>query len=53
VRDLINIEVAREYSDLRTAYAYPVNEEQWDVGQRGVYCFVYSESGATFTSSLR
>ena len=53
VRDLINIEVAREYSDLRTAYSYPVNQEQWDVGERGVYCFVYSESGESFTTSLR
>jgi hypothetical protein len=53
VRDLIDIEVAREYTDLRTAYAYPVSADQWDKGERGVYCFVYSESGATFTSSLR
>ena len=53
VRDLVNIEVAKEFSDLRTSYSYPVSEDQWDAGERGVYCFVYSESGATFTSSLR
>lgn len=53
VRDLIDIEVAKEYTDLRTTYAYPVSADQWDQGQRGVYCFVYSESGTTFTSSLR
>ncbi|MDA2980297.1 MAG: septum formation family protein [Actinomycetota bacterium] len=53
VRDLVNIEVAQEFSDLRTSYSYPVSADQWDAGERGVYCFVYSESGATFTSSLR
>jgi len=53
VRDLINIEVAKEYSDLRTAYSYPVTKEQWDAGERGVYCFVYSDSGESFTTSLR
>ena len=53
VRDLIDIEIAKDYSDLRTAYSYPVDQAQWDAGQRGVYCFVYSESGATFSSSLR
>ena len=53
VRDLIDIEVAKNYTDLRTAYAYPVNSAQWDTGERGVYCFVYSESGQTFTTSLR
>lgn len=53
VRDLVNIDVAKEFSDLRTSYSYPVSEDQWDAGERGVYCFVYSESGATFTSSLR
>ena len=53
VRDLINREVAQNYSDLRTAYSYPVSQEQWDSGERGVYCFVYSESGDVFTSSLR
>jgi hypothetical protein len=53
VRDLIDIEVAKNFSDLRTAYAYPVSSTQWDAGERGVYCFVYSESGETFTTSLR
>lgn len=53
VRDLVNMEVAQEFSDLRTSYSYPVSQNQWDAGERGVYCFVYSESGATFTSSLR
>ena len=53
VRDLVNIEVAQEFSDLRTSYSYPVSQNQWDAGERGVYCFVYSESGATFTRSLR
>jgi len=53
VRDLVNIEVAQEFSDLRTSYSYPVSQDQWEAGERGVYCFVYSESGATFTSSLR
>ena len=53
VRDLISREVAEEFSDLRTAYSYPVNQEQWDVGERGVYCFVYSEGGDSFRQSLR
>jgi hypothetical protein len=53
VRDLVNIEVAQEFSDLRTGYSYPVSQDQWEAGERGVYCFVYSESGATFESSLR
>jgi hypothetical protein len=53
VRDLVNIEVAQEFSDLRTGYSYPVSQDQWEAGERGVYCCVYSESGATFESSLR
>lgn len=53
VRNLIDIEVAKNYTDLRTAYAYPVSSTQWDAGERGVYCFVYSDSGETFTTSLR
>ena len=53
VRDLVNIEMAQNYTDLRTAYAYPVSSAQWEAGERGVYCFVYSESGETFTTSLR
>lgn len=53
LREVINREVASEYSDLRTTYSYPVNQEQWDAGERGVYCFVFSESGETFTQSLR
>lgn len=53
LREVINREVASEYSDLRTTYSYPVNQEQWDAGERGVYCFVSSESGKSFTQSLR
>ena len=53
VRDLVNIEVAQEFSDLRTSYSYPVSQDQWEAGERAVYCFVYSESGATFRGSLR
>ena len=53
VRDLVDIDVAREFSDLRTAYAYPVDATQWSAGERGVYCFVYSEGGDVLTQSLR
>lgn len=53
VRELINQEVAQEFSDLRISYSYPLGVDQWDAGERGVYCFAYSESGATFSSSLR
>ena len=53
IADLVDIDVAREFSDLRTAYAYPVDATQWSAGERGVYCFVYSEGGDVFTQSLR
>ncbi len=53
VRELVKREVAEEFSDLRTSYSYPVNQVQWDAGERAVYCFVFSASGQTLQQSLR
>jgi hypothetical protein len=52
LKDEVDAEAAAEYSDLRIAYSYPVDSAQWDKGQRGVYCFLYSESGQPLTTPL-
>lgn len=52
VADLINPEVASAFSELVIDSAYPVSSEQWDAGQRVVYCFLYSSSGEVFEESL-
>ena len=52
LKDEVNAAVAAEFSDLRIAYSYPVDSDQWDKGQRGVYCFIYSESGQPLTAPL-
>ena len=52
VADLINPEVASTFSELVIDSAYPVSSEQWDAGQRVVYCFLYSSSGEVFEESL-
>jgi hypothetical protein len=52
LKDDVDPAVAAEFSDLRIAYSYPVDATQWDEGQRGVYCFLYSESGKTLSTPL-
>lgn len=42
---LLDRERAAEYSDLVLEWSYPVNDRQWDEGQRVVYCFVSRSSG--------
>ena len=49
---LVNRDLVVEYSDLVVEFAYPVNTQQWDLGQRGVYCFLTSTSRSGFDSPL-
>jgi len=49
---LVNRDLVVEYSDLVVEFAYPVNTQQWELGQRGVYCFLTSTSRSGFDSSL-
>jgi len=50
--EVIDRTYATEFNDLLVHYSYPVTEDQWDAGQRVVYCFVNSASGESFTKSL-
>jgi hypothetical protein len=52
VRDIVNYTLAEGYDDLVVDYSYPVSEEQWGEGQRGVYCFVLRSSGGTLSGDL-
>lgn len=53
VRDLVDYSVAENYADLVVDYSYPVTTEQWDAGERGVYCFVTRQSGDEIDGDLR
>jgi hypothetical protein len=50
--EVIDRTYATGFNDLVVQYSYPVTEDQWDAGQRVVYCFVNSASGESFTKSL-
>lgn len=50
--EVIDRTYATGFNDLLVHYSYPVTEDQWDAGQRVVYCFVNSASGESFTKSL-
>lgn len=52
VRELIDYLVAGDYADLMVDYSYPVTAEQWDRGERGVYCFVTRQSGGQLVGNL-
>lgn len=52
VTDLIDYTLATNYDDLIVDYSYPVSEEQWAQGQRGVYCFALRSSGGTLQGNL-
>lgn len=52
VRERVDYTVASEYSDLIVDYSYPVGTEQWDAGERGVYCFVLRQSGDSLEGDL-
>ena len=48
----VDIEKVAQFRDLRIAYSYPVSSTQWERGERGVYCFGYSESGEPFVDEV-
>lgn len=52
VGNLVDYSVAENYADLIIDYSYPVTTEQWDAGQRGVYCFVTRQSGQLLDGDL-
>ncbi len=48
----IEIGKVAQFRNLQIAYSYPVSSVQWDRGERGVYCFIYSESGEHFLEPI-
>jgi hypothetical protein len=49
----VDYSLAQDYSDLIVEFSYPVTPEQWETGQRGVYCFVMSQSGQQLEGDFR
>lgn len=52
LRDRVDYSVAEKYADLIVDYSYPVTTQQWDLGERGVYCFVTRQSGEPLEGDL-
>lgn len=52
VSELVNTEYAAEFENLYIEPSYPVTQDQWDEGQRVVWCFVRSGSGEVFEQSF-
>ena len=50
--EIIDPVVVSKFSQLVINMAHPVSAEQWDAGQRVVYCFIHSSSGEVFEESL-
>jgi hypothetical protein len=49
---IVDLGAAGAYSDVQLVASYPVDQQQWDAGQRNYYCFVTRASGQAFTSSI-
>lgn len=49
---VLDLEVAASYDDLVVEFSYPVTVQQWETGQRVVYCFVTRSSGERILQSL-
>ncbi|HEU0257299.1 MAG TPA: septum formation family protein [Microbacteriaceae bacterium] len=49
---IINLAAAKDDTGVQVQAAYPASEEQWQSGQRGVYCFATLSSGAVMTGSI-
>ena len=52
VSGLVNLTVARAYTDLEIQVSFPASAAQWKAGQRSYYCFISRSGGATLTGSL-
>ncbi len=52
VVDVLNLYTAGLYDDLVVEFSYPVAVEQWQTGQRVVYCFVARSSGQRLQHNL-
>lgn len=52
VAQSLNRAEASQYRDLAVEFSYPLTSEQWDRGQRVVYCFVTRLSGEPLLGSL-
>lgn len=50
--DVLDLKAAAAYSDVQVQGSYPVNEEQWNDGQRNYFCFVNRSSGDPLSGSL-
>lgn len=48
----LDLELAATYEDLIVEFSYPVTVQQWESGQRVVYCFVSRSSGQRLQQSL-
>ena len=53
VEDLLSRSAIQNYSDLEIEFSFPVDAEQWDEGDRLIYCFITRQSGGVITESLR
>ena len=53
VEDRLSRSAIQNYSDLEIEFSYPVDAEQWDEGDRLIYCFITRQSGGAITESLR
>ncbi len=49
---VIDTAAAAPYTDLQVQGAYPATAEQWDAGQRDIFCFVSRTSGEPLTGSI-
>jgi hypothetical protein len=52
VVDVLNLYIAGLYDDLVVEFSFPVTVEQWETGQRVVYCFVARSSGERLQHNL-
>ena len=49
---VIDVAAAAPYTDLQVQGAYPATAEQWNAGQRDIFCFVSRTSGEPLTGSI-
>jgi Septum formation len=49
---VIDVAAAASFSDLQVQGAYPATAEQWEAGQRDIFCFVSRSTGEPLTGSI-
>ena len=49
---IIDYSLARQFGDLQIAATIPVDEDDWDTGNRSFFCFVTRSSGADLTGTI-